>query len=120
MTEREEEVLRGLLHNRPLTFPVLVFGMLGGDPNDFTTDEHVRISGWLRALGYEPRLRSRFSHASLMTVWTREDGWGGEALGSRADYEGIPLKPDPELAETRADRTRRRREFYRRLSSLKD
>ena len=111
MTPREKEVLRGLLHRRWLTAPVLVYGLLGGDPNDFTVEEHVRIVGWLHELGYERRVSSRFQHATLMAVWAREEMWPGEESGERRPYEGIRLKPDPELRITRAERRENRRRW---------
>ena len=104
MTEEQEGVLRDLLHGRPLVFPVTVYGLLGGDPNDFTTEEYVTVVGWLHRLGYERRVRSRFSHAHLMSVWAREEGWPGEEMGVGRPYDGIPLRRDPELRMTRAER----------------
>ena len=94
MTPREKEVLRGLLHRRWLTAPVLVYGLLGGDPNDFTVEEHVRIVGWLHELGYERRVSSRFQHATLMAVWAREEMWPGEETGSGGGpVRAVPADP---------------------------
>jgi hypothetical protein len=115
---RVEEVLRDLLRGRQVVFPVMVFGMLGGDPNDFTTEEHVRITGWLDALGYERRVRPGFSHAALMAMWVRDDDWPEDASGPRP-YAGIPLRRDPDLAGGRAERAARKREFYRRVAALR-
>lgn len=116
MTPQEEEVLRDLLHGRPLTAPVLVFGLLGGDPNDVTVEELARIIVWLDELGYKRRVRSRFQHATLMAVWAREDIWPGEETGVRRPYEGIALRPDPELRITRAERREYRRRQHLLLS----
>lgn len=115
MTPDQEEALRLLLHNRPMTFPVLIHGLLGGDPNDFTLKEQICIGRWLRALGYERRLRPEFRHAHLMSVYVREELWAGEEPGPPRPYDGIPLKRDPELRDTReerADRKCRRRRFH--------
>lgn len=104
-----------------MVFPVTVYGLLGGDPNDFTTDEYVTVVSWLHQLGYERRVRSRFSHAHLMSVWVREEAWPGEDPGVGRSYDGIPLRRDPELRMTRAERDERRevrRRFHRYLSSL--
>ena len=106
MTEQEEEALRGLLYNRHVTFPALVFGLLGGDPNDLTQEEQVRITCWLQELGYERRPRPRFRHAHCMSAWVREEIWPGET-GGRKDYEGIPLRHDPDLVETEEEREQR-------------
>ena len=106
MTDQEEEALRGLLYNRNITFPALVFGMLGGDPNAMTLEQQVLISGWLQELGYERRPRPWFRHAHCMSAWVREEMWPGET-GGRMDYEGIPLRPDPDLVETDEEREER-------------
>ena len=121
MTGEQEGVLRDLLHGRPLLFPVTVYGLLGGDPNDFTIEEYVTVVGWLYRLGYERRVRSRFSHAHLMSIWVREVVWPGEEPGVARPYDGIPLRRDPDLresAEERAERKARRRSFNRYLASL--
>lgn len=121
MTGQEKEALRGLLHGHFVTFPVMVFGMLGGDPNDFTTDEYVTIAGWLDELGYVRRAQRWFEHAHLMSIWTREEAWPGERPEDRRPYAGIPLARDPDLAftpEDRAERKARRREFNRYIAGL--
>ena len=121
MTGEQEEVLRGLLHNRPMVFAATVYGLLGGDPNDFTNEEYVTVVGWLDKLGYERRLRPRFSNARLMSVWVREEPWPGEDLSVARPYDGIPLTRDPELRmtkEEREDRRDSRRRFHRYLSEL--
>lgn len=104
-----------------MVFPVMVYGLLGGDPNDFTSEEYVTVADWLHRLGYERRVRSRFSHAHLASVWVREEVWLGEEGGVIRAYDGIPLKRDPDLRMTRAEREDRRegnRRFHRYLSSL--
>lgn len=121
MTVEQEEVLRDLLHGRPLIFPVMVYGLLGGDPNEFTSEEYVTVADWLHRLDYERRVRSRFSHAHLMSVWAREEVWPGEESGVARPYDGFPLRRDAELRMTRAERVERRerrRRFKRYLSSL--
>lgn len=114
-----EEVLRDLLRGHWMVFPAVVFGMIGGDPNDYTVDEHAKIVGWLTALGYERRLRSRFRHAHTMAVWVREEIWLGERLEDRKPYIGIPLRPDLDLFESRAERAKRKREWLRLLATLR-
>jgi hypothetical protein len=119
VTADEEEALRGLLRGHQLVFPVMVFGMLGGDPNDFTTEEYVRIVGWLVALGYQRRVRPRFRHATMMAIWVREEAWPGETPADRKPYTGIMLRADPELIPTRAELAERNREWHRRLSQFR-
>ena len=118
MTERQEEVLRNLLHGRQQVFPVMVYGLLGGDPNDITVEEYATIADWLHRLGYERRVRPRFSHATMMAVWVRDDDWPGEELGAPPPYDGIPLRQDPDLAEPRSAKVARQRAFYRALNDL--
>ncbi|MCH2496883.1 MAG: hypothetical protein MK104_07710 [Erythrobacter sp.] len=121
MTGEQEEVLRDLLHRRNLIFPVTLYGLLGGDPNDFTTEEYITVAGWLHRLGYKRRLRSRFSHAHLASVWVREELWPGDEPGAGRPYDGIPLKRDPDLRKTkeeREDRRASRRRFHRYLDEL--
>ena len=104
-----------------MVFPVTVYGLLGGDPNDFTTEEYVTVAGWLQQLGYKRRVRSRFSNAHLMSIWVREEAWPGEESGVGRPYDGITLRRDPELRMTKAERDERRdnrRRFYRYLSEL--
>ena len=121
MTEEQEGILRDLLHHRAMVFPAMLYGLLGGDPNDFTTAEYVIVAGWLDGLGYERRVRSRFSHAHSASVWVREDIWPGEETIVLRPYDGIPLRRDPELRMSRAERKDQRasrRRLSRYLSSI--
>jgi len=98
----------------------MVYGLLGGDPNDFAVEELGTISGWLHSLGYERRKRSRFLNANFMSVWVREEVWPRET-GEARSYVGIPLRRDPELRLTREEkeeRRERRRAFHRSLREL--
>ncbi len=120
MSEQVEEALRRLLRGHFLTAPVLVFGMLGGDPNDMTLDEQVTITGWLEELGYVPRKVGIVRHAHLMSVWAREEIWPGETPEERRPYSGIPLRRDPELRltkEERAELRESRRRLWRYINS---
>lgn len=120
MTEVQEEALRRLLRGHFLTAPVLVFGMLGGDPNDMTLEEQVAITGWLDELGYVPRKVRIVRHAHLMSVWAREEVWPGETPEDRRPYVGIPLRRDPDLrltTEERAALRERRRRLRRYINS---
>ena len=118
MTDKEKEALRSLLRGHQLVFPVEVYGMVGGDPNDFSLEEFVLIGCWLHDLGYKRKTRPHFRHATLMSIWVREETWPGETPEDRKPYAGIRLKPDPELFESRADRRERRREWQRTLNSF--
>jgi hypothetical protein len=119
LTTDEERVLRDLLRGHQAVYPVIVFGMLGGDPNDLTTEEFVQIVGWLHALGYERRVQGRFGHPRLMSIWVREATWPGETFEDRKPYRGIPLRPDPEFRAERREALARKRAFFRRLAALK-
>ena len=118
MTEEQEAILREVLHGRPQVFPATLYGLLGGDPNDFTIEEYAVIADWLHRLGYVRRVRPRFLHAHLVSVWVRDDIWPGEELGLARPYAGIPLKPDPELRLTREEKRERIRRFDRYLSGM--
>ena len=120
MTEEQERALKELLHGRPLIVPAMVYGLLGGDPNDLLVEEFGTIARWLHELGYEPRKRSRFLNANFMSVWVREEVWQGET-GKPKPYAGIPLRRDRELRLTREEkeeRRERRRAFHRSLREL--
>ena len=96
----------------------MLYGLLGGDPNDITVEEYATIADWLHRLGYERRVRPRFSHATMMAVWVRSTDWPGEECGVPRPYVGIPLRPDPELFEPRSVGAARRREFYKRIAAI--
>lgn len=98
-----------------MIYPVMVFGMLGGDPNEITIEELGTISGWLHDLGYRPRTRTRFRSAYMMSVWVREETWPGDNHAHLKPYSGIMLRADPELIPTSAERAERNREWHRLL-----
>jgi hypothetical protein len=118
LTERQQ-ALQGLLHRRPVTFPVEVFGLLGGDPNTMTLEEQMAIAADLLALGYEERVSTSYSHAHFITSYVREEIWPGETWDApRLAYTGIPLRPDPEFRRERREALARKRTFFRRLDEL--
>lgn len=114
MTNEQEEALRRLLRGHFITVPAMVFGMLGGDPNDMTLDEQIAITEWIEELGYVPRKVGIVRHAHFMSVWAREEIWPGETPEDKQPYSGIPLRRDPELRLTREERAELR-ESRRRL-----
>ena len=118
MTEQEERALRRLLRGRQIICPAMLFGLLGGDPNRFPVEAQVLVIGWLHALGYRRMARPHFTHAHLMTAWWRDEVWPGDELGVTRLYYGIPLKPDPDLADSRRAQRSARRRFDHRLSRL--
>ena len=118
MTEQDERALRRLLRGRQIVYPAMLFGLLGGDPNRFPIEAQILVIGWLRALGYRRMARPRFTHAHLMTAWCRDDGWPGDELGVTQVYDGIPLRPDPDLADSRREQRSARRRFDHRVSRM--
>lgn len=119
LTERQR-ALRGLLHGRAITFPAVVFGLLGGDPNEMSLEDQMAIVEDLLALGYERRVSTHYTHAHFISRYVREELWPGEtAETSRlADYVGIPLRDDPDFREERRESLARKRAFFRRLDEL--
>ena len=121
LTERQQ-VLRGLLHGRPMIAPALVLGLLGGDPNELTLEDQVAIGADLRALGYERRRIGTPRHAHLMALYVRDEAWPGETAETVRPYTGIKLRLDQDEEEFDRELQREARErekaFYRRLDEL--
>jgi hypothetical protein len=112
------QMLRQLLVGWPIAFPAMAYGMLGGDPNGITVYELAWISEDLHSLGYRRRLRSHYLSGYTAAEWRREEEWPEDARG-RIPYRGVPLKKDPDLADNRAAMTKRKRDFLRRLGTMR-
>src|SRR5688572_29316726 len=99
--EERRQKLRPLLYRRWVMYPVLAYGLLGGDPNGMTQDEHLALGEDLRSFGYVSAGRPRCASGWTMFVNRREEVWPEEMRPER--YRGLPLDPDPDLLDWDAD-----------------